>query len=179
MVCLCFNVNDANLYVQETFVCFRGCLLTYSNLSMLKFFHIRIRCTRSIDCARTQYNVETQEPIRLRYASNNRRALISKKSGSEPSAIRIGCWISAKYAVALHSRHQLPPRTKSSAATTPFSCENCHGLRSLDTPILCVVLDPSKIHSSVFVVVLFSASPFCIWHSQETSMFDICIFFCF
>ena len=21
MVCLCFNVNDANLYVQETFVC--------------------------------------------------------------------------------------------------------------------------------------------------------------
>ena len=101
--------------------------------------------TCRIDCANTWYNVVTQDPNRPQYA--------------------LGVGSLKKKAVALHSRHQLPPRTKSSAATTPFSCENCHGLRSLDTPILCVVMDPSKIHSSVFVVVLFSASPFCIWHS--------------
>ena len=78
----------------------------------------------------------------------------------------------------LHLRHYLQSRIKSSAATTPFSSENYHGLRSLDTPILFLVLDPSKIRSSVFALVFFSASPFCIWHSWGTSKFDICILFC-
>ena len=78
----------------------------------------------------------------------------------------------------LHLRHYFQSRTKSSATTTVISSDNSHGLRILDTPILFVVLGPSKIRSSAFAFVLCSASPFCISHSWGTGKLDTCILFC-